>query len=51
MHLSMTDVLGIALSWLGAGTIAYFIHSALVAIACVAAAYYLSKWIILRQGS
>lgn len=51
MNLSMADVLGIALSWLGAGTIAYLIHDALVAIVCVVAAYYLSKFIILKKES
>jgi hypothetical protein len=50
-NLNPTDVAAIALSWTGAGTVAYLMRDPIVAIVCVAAAYYLAKWIILKKES
>jgi len=50
-NLNLADVAGIALSWIGAGIIAYIAKDGVVAVVCVAAAYYLSKWIILKEES
>jgi len=50
-NLSWADIAGIAISWGGAGTVAYFIKDPLVGLGCVIAAYYLSKWIILKKES
>ena len=49
--LTLTDVAAIAVSWTGAGVITYFAKDALVAIICIAASYYLAKWIILKKES
>ena len=48
-NLSFADILGMVVCWAGAGTVAYFIRDGLVTIICVAAAYYLSKWIIMKS--
>jgi hypothetical protein len=50
-NLNFFDVLAILFCWVGAATIAYFIEDGAVAIVCVAAVYYLSKWIILKGQS
>ncbi len=48
-HLSVGDIFGILVCWAGAATVAYFVKDAFVGLICVAAAYYLSKWIIMNQ--
>lgn len=47
--LTSADVAGIALCWAGAATTAYFVKHPVVGLICVIAAYYLSKWIILKE--
>lgn len=48
-NLSGWDILGILICWGGAGVVAYFIRDPIVGIICLAAAYYLSKWIIMKS--
>jgi len=50
-NLNKMDVIGIGLSWAGAATIACLFKDPIVGVACVAAAYYLAKWIILKKES
>jgi len=50
-NLNFFDVLAILFSWAGAAAVAYFVKDALVAIICIAAAYYLAKWVILKGQS
>ena len=47
-NLGVGDVLGILVCWAGAATVAYFLRDGVVAVICVAAAYYLAKWIIMK---
>lgn len=49
-HLSFGDVCGLLLCWAGVSTVAYLMKDAVVAVICLAAGYYLSKWIILKQA-
>ena len=48
-NLGVVDVLGILVCWAGAAAVAYFVRDGIVGIVCVAAAYYLAKWIIMKQ--
>lgn len=50
-NLNFFDVLVILFSWAGAATVTYFTRDAFVAIICIAAAYYLAKWVILKGQS
>jgi hypothetical protein len=49
-HLGFGDVCGLLLCWAGATTIVYLTKDGIIAIICVAAGYYLSKWIILKRN-
>ena len=48
-NLNLYDLLAILFVWTGAVSIAYFSIDSVVIIACIVAAYYLSKWIILKR--
>ncbi len=48
--LSTPDTCGIAFCWIGAVGVAFVANDVFVAIIAVAAAYYLSKWIILKES-
>ncbi|MEK7117995.1 MAG: hypothetical protein AAB869_00100 [Patescibacteria group bacterium] len=50
-NLSVVDCIAIAVSWIGVASIAFLAKDVVVAIICIAAAYYLAKWIILRKDS
>lgn len=48
--LSLTDVVTVAVAWAGATAIALLVmENLLVVIICIASAYYLAKWIILKK--
>ena len=48
--LSLVDVVTVAVAWAGAAGIALLVMDPLVAIICIASAYYLAKWIILEKN-
>ena len=48
-NLSVVDCIAIAVSWIGVASIAFLAKDVVVAIICIAAAYYLAKWIILKK--
>ena len=48
-NLSVVDCIARAVSWIGVASIAFLVKNVVVAIICIAAAYYLAKWIILRK--
>ncbi|MDO8521570.1 MAG: hypothetical protein Q7S52_05640 [bacterium] len=48
-NLSVVDCVAIAVSWVGVASIAFLVKDTFVAIICIAAAYYLAKWIILEK--
>jgi hypothetical protein len=50
-NLSIADCIAVAVSWTGVATIAFLAKDGIVAIICVAAAYYLAKWVILKKES
>jgi hypothetical protein len=47
-NLNRYDVGAIAVSWAGAAVVAWLSQTATVSCVAVIAAYYLSKWVILR---
>jgi hypothetical protein len=47
-HLNLFDVAAIAVSWTGACVTAWLSQTPVVAGIAVIAAYYLSKWVIVR---
>jgi len=49
-NLSYLDLGGILVAWTGAVVVVYLAKDPLVSIICVAAAYYLAKWIILKKS-
>lgn len=48
-HVSTTDVMAIVACWAGAAVVTYFSKDGVVAVIAIAAAYYLAKWIVLKQ--
>ena len=47
--LSFTDVAAITACWAGVVAVTFFSKDPVVAVIAIAAAYYLAKWIILKQ--
>jgi hypothetical protein len=49
-HLTAWDITGLAITWIAAGSISYMIQIDIVVIACIIAAYKISKLIILGKS-
>ncbi len=47
--LGIGDVAGLVAIWAGAATIAFFLKDGVVAIVCLATAYYASKLVVLKK--
>jgi hypothetical protein len=48
--LTFFDAVGIAAAWAGVVGVAWFMKEPIVVIIAIACAYYLSKWIVLREA-
>jgi len=50
-NLTFFDVLAILFSWGGAAAIVYFTKDPIITVICIASAYYLAKYVILKDQS